>query len=628
MNKFNLLPTDLNKLLVSLNDKKIIEFTYVPYDSSLRILDLEPPLDGLNLLITNKCNLCCKHCYVNGGKQLKNELDWNEWVEIIDEGIKMGVFALNISGGEPLLLNNFDKLVEYLASVNSLNKNLNTNGTLINKKNVKNIAKAFDSVQISLDATVPKEHDSFREAKGCFEKTLSAIKLLTSEGVNIKVAMSLRENTLGSLDDMVCLCEKLKVSTLIIGFVENIGRAKEQETKMYGSFKKIYKTLKKLSKRKSNVKILLPFRFSADFSKIKEKVYICDNDNNQRVYIMADGNVLPCDKFPATSQFICGNIKEDSLKNIWLSDKMKRFKLMKWDSIPECKHCKYLVVCGGTCIARSYHEKGCINSPDGIACTMVKQMMDSSDINKNWWKSTFKKEYSESLGRIYTIKKAVEEVEFILKNIPLNEKFKILDVPCGEGRHSILLAKKGFDVTAIDYSNELLNIAKRKAKEEVVRIKFIQEDMRFMKIDKKFDVVITLGNSFGYFNDRDNKKFINNVSIHLKPNGYFILDLSNFEGIKKNMAPEIKRELDLNGVKVLEEGKFDKINQTSKLIWTIIGKDKKNKLYAKLRFYTLLEIEKILKQYNLKILKTYGSFEGSEYSVDTPRLIIIPQKSV
>src|SRR4051812_434303 len=97
---------------------------------------------------------------------------------------------------------------------------------------------------------------------------------------------------------------------------------------------------------------------------------------------------------------------------------------------------------------------------------------------------------------------------------------RILDVPCGQGRHAHLLAEAGFDVDGLDYSKELLAIAKKRGTARTLR--YTRGDMRALpaKWTGRFDAVANLFTSFGFFvQPSDDAKVIAEFARVLKPGG-------------------------------------------------------------------------------------------------------------
>lgn len=360
---------------------RVIEFTDKPSNSMERCFFTSPPLDSINILITNACNLKCKHCYLESGKCMKNELTGQDWIDVLEQARKLGAFELNVSGGEPLLHKDFCYLAEYIASVPTFNANLNTNGTLIREKHLLVIKRAFNSVQISLDDFSSKEHDFFRGRQGSFKNSIRAIKQLVACDIETNVAFTLNQKNSRSLNDIADLCEGIGVTTLNIGLIANIGRAYKKvdagsvaisRTKFKLWIKDLYTRLLDLAERKSRLKILLPFRLGDDDKQIREKRYICSGDSTQIVYIMADGTIMPCDKLPK-KLFSYGNVREQTLKEVWLSKKMKEFKLKSPRQLPKCRNCSYLQFCGGACVARAFCNGGSLEAEDQITCLMAKK---------------------------------------------------------------------------------------------------------------------------------------------------------------------------------------------------------------------------------------------------------------
>jgi MoaA/NifB/PqqE/SkfB family radical SAM enzyme len=124
--------------------------------------------------ITTRCNLNCKHCDIQEHKF--SEMDIGNVINTINAIDKSGIAYLTISGGEPLLVKNFDLISIHIGS-KSFFTTLNTNGSLINKSNAKTIAENFDSIKISIDG-LEQTHDKQRNCVGAYEKTLRGLHYL------------------------------------------------------------------------------------------------------------------------------------------------------------------------------------------------------------------------------------------------------------------------------------------------------------------------------------------------------------------------------------------------------------------------------------------------------------------
>lgn len=154
--------------------------------------------------------------------------------------------------------------------------------------------------------------------------------------------------------------------------------------------------------------------------------------------------------------------------------------------------------------------------------------------------------YSKYYDLIYREKDYENEVEYItsliLKHNP-NAK-TILDLGCGTGIHANLLAKKGFSVTGVDYSSEMIKIANNKKSNEYLdninRLDFIVGDIKSIKLDKKFDVVISIFHVFSYLNSNaDIHETIHNIDTHLNKNdGLLIFDFWYGPGVLTELPTE------------------------------------------------------------------------------------------
>lgn len=380
--KFDLGYEELSEFIDGLVSDGLLDTVCSPVSSTVKCHDIEPPLDSVNVLITNACNLRCVHCYVESGKPMKGELDGDAWIRVLQETRQLGVFEINMSGGEATMHRDFVRIAEYIASVSTFNANLNTNGVRLTPEQEEVIAKAFTSVQISIDDAVSSRHDRFRGRDGSFDKTVATIRRLVDHGVETNIGFTLTQENLASIDDMILLAEDIGATVLNIGFMIKMGRARgnglvrelSQSSVSDDPFMEMmYQKMRELAKRKSHVRLLLPFRVAGlPSGQEVEKQYICNGDNTQILYVMADGSMMPCDKLPMAS-FAYGNAGRDSLVSIWTSEKMRAFKLTSPRQLPKCRSCPHLKVCGGACVARAYQMGGSLESPDWTSCVIAQK---------------------------------------------------------------------------------------------------------------------------------------------------------------------------------------------------------------------------------------------------------------
>jgi radical SAM protein with 4Fe4S-binding SPASM domain len=320
------------------------------------------------------------------------ELDGDAWIRILQEARQLGAFELNISGGEPTLHRDFVRIAEYIASVPTFNANLNTNGVLLRPEHEDVIVRAFSSIQVSIDNAVAEKHDAFRGRKGSFRRSIETIARLIAHGAEVNIGFTLTRENFDAVDGMVELAEQLGVAILNIGFVANIGRANinalvqplDPSSAHEDSFiERMYEKMKELAGRTSRVRLLLPFRIPDNdvLLESQEKRFICDGDNTQILYVMANGSIMPCDKLPI-ELFSYGNVKESPLLDVWISQRMQAFKLMSARQLSRCRNCPYLNVCGGACVARAYQMGGSLESPDWISCAMARKFFQDNAAQK------------------------------------------------------------------------------------------------------------------------------------------------------------------------------------------------------------------------------------------------------
>ncbi|MCC7571791.1 MAG: class I SAM-dependent methyltransferase [Candidatus Methanofastidiosum sp.] len=145
-----------------------------------------------------------------------------------------------------------------------------------------------------------------------------------------------------------------------------------------------------------------------------------------------------------------------------------------------------------------------------------------------WYEELFEN-YAETYETEVYTKGTIGEIDFIEKEIKHDKSKKILDIGCGTGRHSIELAKRGYNVTGIDLSERMLEMAKQKAKDAKVNAEFIKADARYLKFEKEFDLALILceGGFCLMETDEMNYMILQSASRSLKQKGKLILNTLN-----------------------------------------------------------------------------------------------------
>lgn len=162
-------------------------------------------------------------------------------------------------------------------------------------------------------------------------------------------------------------------------------------------------------------------------------------------------------------------------------------------------------------------------------------------VKKDWWKKIFNAYYLKTDGDVVEDQKITSaEVDFFSEILELRTEHRILDLCCGQGRHSIELTERGFyKVDGLDRSRYLIQKARSNMKKKDLICKFREGDARKVHYpNDEFDRVLILGNSFGYFESiNDDIKVLKEVRRILKPWGRLLIDLTDGAYVKENFQP-------------------------------------------------------------------------------------------
>ncbi len=161
-----------------------------------------------------------------------------------------------------------------------------------------------------------------------------------------------------------------------------------------------------------------------------------------------------------------------------------------------------------------------------------------SHLPAEWWRKLFNALYVKTDGDVVeNAENTRREVDFIVAAAAIQPHSNILDLCCGQGRHGLELARRGFKhVMGVDRSRYLIRLAKKRAQTEGLSVAFKEGDARNPRLaENSFDCVAIMGNSFGYFsNKQDDEKVLYSVGKLLRPSGQIVLDITDGAHMSEN----------------------------------------------------------------------------------------------
>ncbi len=243
----------------------------------------------------------------------------------------------------------------------------------------------------------------------------------------------------------------------------------------------------------------------------------------------------------------------------------------------------------------------------------------------NWWENFFHGVALDFWRAAVSDEQTRAEADFIEKQLQLAAGAKILDVPCGNGRLSIELAKRGFELTGVDIATEFMAEAKRNSLAVGVDIEWQERDMRNLPWTNEFDGAFCFGNSFGYLDDDENMEFFQAVARSLKPGAHFVLDApAAAECILPNFQPS--RSIEIAGIAVAIEHRYDHEQGRMFNDFTFTRDGVVDKRPSSQRVYPYHELVGLLRDAGFKVVSAYASLAEEPFTLGAQRLLLISEK--
>lgn len=249
------------------------------------------------------------------------------------------------------------------------------------------------------------------------------------------------------------------------------------------------------------------------------------------------------------------------------------------------------------------------------------------ETDKYWYREFFSGIPLECWSKIASPEMTGQEAEFIKRMLRLEKNERILDVPCGNGRHASILAGQGFKVTGVDIANSFIKQALPSfSAKAAANFEYMHMEMQSLTFNNEFDGGYCLGNSFGYLDHEDTCNFVAAIGRALKSGAHFILETGM---AAEALLPNLEEQtwFDLDNTFMLIKNSYDPANSCLLTEYTFLHNNKKETRLSRHNVYTAGEIRRLFEAEQMTTTGMYGSTEQDPFEFGAPRLLLVVEKN-
>ncbi len=371
--KFDVILEDLKKIFTELYSYGLINF--IGWDS-LKSTEYYDPSQGpaeIWFHITNKCNLRCITCFKNAGESLSYEMKYEEIKKLIMDieclVRKTSNLKLIISGGEPLLRKDLNKILRFIKQRN-FHVHLITNGTLITREIAEEWKEiGVDFIQVSLDGSKPEVNDAIR-GEGSFKRAIKGASILRELGIRFSLYPTVTRYNIDDLPNMMDKFTKFAGrDNFNCAFFGPVGRGQKNKHILSleaSDYINIFKILLKNVKLSTKMNVLRGFNAKLDRVPANLTRKLNCGLASATLSIDADGSVYPC-QWLHLPEYRAGNVLEQHISEIYYtSNVLRKLRSIRVDMLEDCFKCTYRYICGGGCRAQALFSCGRIDAKDPL----------------------------------------------------------------------------------------------------------------------------------------------------------------------------------------------------------------------------------------------------------------------
>jgi len=331
-----------------------------PVDPIMRHPERLPSPVEILFTLTNKCNLRCVYCFNNSGIARTDELSTSEWLDLVCEADDIGIQKIHLSGGEPFAHRGAVQILREIKRRDLLVE-VATNGTRSYSDEVFEMLSG-SRVDISLDTC---DEDLYARLTGSrsFHRVLANIEAFVRAGSSVSIKSCITSLNYTNIAKLYSLLADIGVADVgLAAYTTSVSGRGGDELKlspdMIASVRSQFENIQQVPETS------LTFGIPNPCWQARSDIISCDALVTT-VIVMPNGDVTPCELITDTEELCFGNVRSESLTQIWTNPKVEDFFYRK--SHPEigaCTSCAFAESCQTGCFAEKLYLGTPLYGPD------------------------------------------------------------------------------------------------------------------------------------------------------------------------------------------------------------------------------------------------------------------------
>jgi SAM-dependent methyltransferase len=219
------------------------------------------------------------------------------------------------------------------------------------------------------------------------------------------------------------------------------------------------------------------------------------------------------------------------------------------------------------------------------------------------------------------------EVAFVTGVAGLRPGARVLDVPCGSGRHALELARRGCRVTGVDVSEEAIAFAREAAERDGLDVDLRVGDMRTLPGDVRADAAICMGNAFGYLEHEGTQRFLADLAAIVVPGGTLVID---YAFAAESLLPGLTIEeppMTIGGIEATSVNTYDAMGGRWLTAFTFRRGEQEHRGTSVQHVYTAAEVARLVTAAGFTDVAGHGETDGTPYELRSPRLLLTAKRA-